>query len=208
MGCLGIADTERLGCGREVGLDRTVIAQHLVMHGKRHRRRLSILVAPVVIAVVAMMLVGMMIGGVMIVLIVAMVVIVVVMALIVMIVVMPMVVIVSMVMIMRVVVIMVMPMILLLGTGSAFAGSGVLRTRLGWVAVGAAAIATPIVTPAASVTAATRLTAFLFVIVGVFLGGAQQRFPVGDRDAVIIRMDFAEGQEAVAIAAVFDETRL
>src|SRR5271155_2865350 len=40
-------------------------------------------------------------------------------------------------------------------------------------------------------------------------GGAlflvDQRLPVGDRDLVVIRVDFAEGQEAVPIAAVVDE---
>ena len=39
-------------------------------------------------------------------------------------------------------------------------------------------------------------------------GFAQQPFAVGDRDAVIVGVDFAEGQEAVAIAAIFDERRL
>jgi hypothetical protein len=35
-----------------------------------------------------------------------------------------------------------------------------------------------------------------------------QRLTVGDRDLVVIGMDFAEGQEAVAVAAVFDERGL
>ena len=47
----------------------------------------------------------------------------------------------------------------------------------------------------------------------LFLGGvlgflAQQGFAVGLGDLVIIGMDFAEGQEAVAIAAIIDERRL
>ena len=49
-------------------------------------------------------------------------------------------------------------------------------------------------------------------VVGLGVGGAlgalvlgDQRLPVGDRDLIIIRMDFAEGEEAVAIAAVVDE---
>ena len=37
----------------------------------------------------------------------------------------------------------------------------------------------------------------------LFLG--DQRLPVGDRDLIIVGMDFAERQEAVAIAAVVDE---
>ncbi len=51
--------------------------------------------------------------------------------------------------------------------------------------------------------------------VGFVLGGAlgalffvDQRLPVGDRDLVVIRMDFAESEEAVAVAAIIDESRL
>ena len=32
-----------------------------------------------------------------------------------------------------------------------------------------------------------------------------QALPIGDRDLVIVGMDFAEGEEAVAVAAIFDE---
>ena len=35
--------------------------------------------------------------------------------------------------------------------------------------------------------------------------GREHRFAVADRDPVIVRMDLAERQEAVAIAAIFDE---
>jgi hypothetical protein len=35
--------------------------------------------------------------------------------------------------------------------------------------------------------------------------GLDQGLTVGDRDLIIVRMDFAEGEEAVAIAAVFNE---
>jgi hypothetical protein len=47
----------------------------------------------------------------------------------------------------------------------------------------------------------------------LFLGGmlgflAQQGFAILARDLVIIRVDFAEGQEAVAVAAIVDEGRL
>ena len=47
----------------------------------------------------------------------------------------------------------------------------------------------------------------------LFLGGmlglfGQQRVAVGLGDLVIIGMDFAEGEEAVAIAAIVDERRL
>ena len=43
------------------------------------------------------------------------------------------------------------------------------------------------------------------LVLGLF---AHQRFAVGDRDLVVVGVDFVEGQEAVAIAAIFDEGRL
>ena len=42
---------------------------------------------------------------------------------------------------------------------------------------------------------------------GGFLLG-QQRLPVGDRDLVVVRMNFIEGQETVSVPAVLDERRL
>ena len=49
-------------------------------------------------------------------------------------------------------------------------------------------------------------------LLGLFLGlavrplvGLDQGLPVGDRNLIIIRVNFAEGQEAVPVAAVFDE---
>ena len=73
--------------------------------------------------------------------------------------------------------------------------------------------------PASSpVSAASRLRLVIVVIeLGgaqpLFLGGmfglfGQQRVAVGLGDLVIVGMDFAEGQEAVAIAAIIDERRL
>ena len=38
--------------------------------------------------------------------------------------------------------------------------------------------------------------------------GVDQRLPVGDRDLVVVRVDFGERQEAVAVAAILDERRL
>jgi hypothetical protein len=65
---------------------------------------------------------------------------------------------------------------------------------------------------AAARIAVPRALAAAGTVVGFFLGfavralvGLDQRLTVGDRDLVIIGMDFAEGQEAVAVAAVFDE---
>jgi hypothetical protein len=46
---------------------------------------------------------------------------------------------------------------------------------------------------------------FLLGLAMSALVGLDQRLPVGDRDLVIVGMDFAEGQKAVAVATVFDE---
>ncbi|WP_312015748.1 hypothetical protein [Bradyrhizobium liaoningense] len=48
------------------------------------------------------------------------------------------------------------------------------------------------------------LALFLGLAMGLFLG-LDQRLPVGDRDLVIVGMDFAEGEEAVAVAAIFNK---
>ena len=48
------------------------------------------------------------------------------------------------------------------------------------------------------------LALFLGLAMGAFIS-LDQRLTVGDRDLVIVGMDFAEGQEAVAVAAIFDE---
>ena len=70
-------------------------------------------------------------------------------------------------------------------------------------AIGAAVAVT--VTPAAPAGA----------VIGVGIGGAvvalflgEQRLPVGDRDLIVVGMDFGKRQEAVAVAAVIDEGRL
>ena len=62
-----------------------------------------------------------------------------------------------------------------------------------------------------SVTPAMPPRAPVILVVGGALGAAvfvDQRLPVGDRDLVVVRMDFAEGEEAVAVAAVIDERGL
>ena len=51
----------------------------------------------------------------------------------------------------------------------------------------------------------TLLVVFVTVGAGVLF---EERLPVGDRNLVIVRMDFGKSQEAVAIAAVIDEGRL
>ncbi|WP_334271021.1 hypothetical protein [Bradyrhizobium sp. 1(2017)] len=68
---------------------------------------------------------------------------------------------------------------------------------------------------AATGIAVTRAAAAVGAVLALFLGlamglllGLDQRLPVGDRDLIIVGMDFAEGEEAVAVAAVFDESGL
>src|SRR5690606_3854748 len=67
---------------------------------------------------------------------------------------------------------------------------------------------------AAARTAVARAAAAGAVFV-FFLGlavralvGLDQRLPVGDGDLIVVRMDFAEGEEPVAIATVLDERGL
>jgi hypothetical protein len=57
-------------------------------------------------------------------------------------------------------------------------------------------------------TAATAIGAVLGLFLGLAMGafvGLDQRLTVGDRNLIIVGVDFAEGQEAVAVAAIFDE---
>ena len=86
------------------------------------------------------------------------------------------------------------------------------------VAFAANVIGEAIAFAAALIIAADVIAVFVVVIVAVaaqplFLGGmlglfAQQRVAVGLGDLVVIGVDFREGEEAVAIAAVIDERRL
>ena len=48
---------------------------------------------------------------------------------------------------------------------------------------------------------------FLGLAMSAFVG-FDQRLTVGDRDLIIVRMNFAEGKKAMAVAAVFDKGRL
>jgi hypothetical protein len=59
----------------------------------------------------------------------------------------------------------------------------------------------------AAAAVGTVLALFLGLAVGLLLG-FDQRLPVGNRDLVVIGMDFAEGEEAVAVAAIFNESGL
>nr|WP_312016537.1 hypothetical protein [Bradyrhizobium japonicum] len=51
------------------------------------------------------------------------------------------------------------------------------------------------------------LALFLGLAMGLFLG-LDQCLPVGDGNLVVVGMDFAEGEEAVAVAAIFDKGSL
>jgi hypothetical protein len=68
---------------------------------------------------------------------------------------------------------------------------------------------------AAAGVAMARAAAAVRAVLALFLGfamglffGLDQRLPVGDRDLVIIGVNFAEGEETVAVAAIIDECRL
>jgi hypothetical protein len=65
---------------------------------------------------------------------------------------------------------------------------------------------------AAAAGIAVARAAAVGAVLGLFFGFAMgafvrldQRLAIGDGDLVIVRMDFAEGQKAVAVAAIFDE---
>ena len=62
-----------------------------------------------------------------------------------------------------------------------------------------------------AVARAAAMAAVLVLFLGLAMGalvGFDQRLTVGDRDLVIIGMDFAKGQEAVPVAAILDEGSL
>ncbi len=67
--------------------------------------------------------------------------------------------------------------------------------------------ATGVAVARAAATVRAILTLFLGFAMGLFFG-LDQCLPVGDRDLVVVGMDFAEGEEAVAVAAIFDEGSL
>ena len=71
--------------------------------------------------------------------------------------------------------------------------------------LGAAAPAAP-AAPVAAILLLLAVVLFAACMLALFF--IEQRLPVGDGDLVVIRVDFAEGEEAVAVAAIFDEGRL
>jgi hypothetical protein len=111
-----------------------------------------------------------------------------------------------------------MPVVVMLGVGVVFAvmlammdmlviGEG---RRLGLGVLDDVALDAIIMAAAAGIavarTAAAR-TVFALLLgfaMGAFVG-LDQGLTVGDRDLIIVRMDFREGEEAVTVAAIFDE---
>jgi hypothetical protein len=71
----------------------------------------------------------------------------------------------------------------------------------------AIAAAARVAMPRAAVAVGTVFGFFLRLAMRAFVG-FDQRLTVGDRNLVVVGVDFAEGQEAVAIAAIFDERGL
>jgi hypothetical protein len=67
-----------------------------------------------------------------------------------------------------------------------------------------AAVAASRIAMARAPAARAVLVLFLGFAVGALVG-LDQRLTVGDRDLIVVGMDFAEGEEAVAIAAIFDK---
>src|SRR6187402_1491535 len=63
---------------------------------------------------------------------------------------------------------------------------------------------------AATAIAAAALAILVLVVLFLGLGGfrTQQSLPVGDRDLVIVGVDFTKGEEAVTVPAIFDEGSL
>ncbi|WP_426524262.1 hypothetical protein [Bradyrhizobium sp. McL0615] len=97
----------------------------------------------------------------------------------------------------------------------AFIGLGGLRGILAGIlddatldAVAMTAAARIAVARAATVAAGGAVLAFFLGLAVGALVGFDQRLTVGDRDLIVVRVDFAERQEAVAVAAIFDERRL
>jgi len=87
--------------------------------------------------------------------------------------------------------------------GGALIGSRDLRGRDGFLAMVAGGRGGP---------ASTSVAAWAGLIILRFAGRSRlfgdQRLAIGDRDLVVIRVDFAECQETVPVAAIIDEGRL
>src|SRR5690606_29574452 len=88
--------------------------------------------------------------------------------------------------------------------------SAILRIMGGRQRLAALDVASSIGTsPAVASTPAARMVVGL--VIGITLGArlfGEQRLPVGDRNLVVVGMDFGKRQEPVTVAAVIDEGRL
>src|SRR6266700_1241386 len=111
-----------------------------------------------------------------------------------------------------------------IGLGIALLGQFTLRAMLAWGRVGDRGptgvralhdvALDPLAMTAAARTAMPRAPAagaVLALLFGLAMGALfslDQGLTIGHRNLIIVGMDFAEGEEAVAVAAVFDEGRL
>ncbi len=94
------------------------------------------------------------------------------------------------------------------GSGCLVASGFVAGRRIGEFAAQSVVVA---VCGRMAVAATVPARAPVDLIVGGALGAllfVDQRLAVGDRDLIVVRVDFAERQEAVAVAAVIDESGL
>jgi hypothetical protein len=103
---------------------------------------------------------------------------------------------------------------IVLGIGMGVSRSGVMRGNGVFFCRRLAAYS--FLTPACAAVAVTvapmaASAAVIAVIVVIALGALvvfDQRLPISNRDLIIVRMDFGEGQESVAVAAIVDEGSL
>jgi len=73
------------------------------------------------------------------------------------------------------------------------------------IALHAIALAAPTRVAVARATAAGTVFTFFFGFAMGALVRLDQGLTIGDRNLIIVRMDFAKGEKAVAVAAIFDE---
>src|SRR4051812_33522415 len=84
------------------------------------------------------------------------------------------------------------------------AGDDIALDAVAMAAAAGVAMTRTATSAAAAAVAGAVLALFLGFAVGAFVG-FDQCLTVGDRDLVVVGVDFAEGKEAVAVAAIFDE---
>src|SRR3954463_2142443 len=92
----------------------------------------------------------------------------------------------------------------LLGLRRIGAGDDIALDAVAMAAAAGVAMTRTATSAAAAAVAGAVLALFLGFAVGAFFG-FDHCLTGGDRDLVVVGGDFAEGQEAVAVAAIFDE---